>query len=220
MAPAEPEPISAENSEATAQIAPEAAMAEPSEETPHATTTESTPETATVEAATHDTAEVQHEEPKVDTLTPEAIAAVSAETEPAPANEIRVEDRAAIETVNAPAVATGELSTVRSHNTASGESEVAETTAAAWASWRRIRESGDSNFSSSEPTHKEPADLGTTLPDETARAVAAGAEKPPEEASASGESEAEGIASIVDSVLADLRPKIFEEISRKMGKKK
>jgi hypothetical protein len=49
-------------------------------------------------------------------------------------------------------------------------------------------------------------------------AAAAGAEKAPEEASA--ESESAAIANIVDSVLADLRPKIFEEISRKMGKKK
>jgi len=49
-------------------------------------------------------------------------------------------------------------------------------------------------------------------------AVAAGAEKAPEEASAPAESDE--IASIVDSVLADLRPKIVEEISRKMGKKK
>jgi hypothetical protein len=63
-------------------------------------------------------------------------------------------------------------------------------------------------------------DLGTDLPDAAARAVAAGAEKTAEEAPASAASEAEGIASIVDSVLADLRPKIFEEISRKMGKKK
>jgi hypothetical protein len=50
-------------------------------------------------------------------------------------------------------------------------------------------------------------------------AVAAGAEKLPEDASPS-ESNPEDIANIVDSVLADLRPKIFEEISRKMGKKK
>jgi len=49
-------------------------------------------------------------------------------------------------------------------------------------------------------------------------AVAAGAEKTPE--SAASESDPAAIASIVDSVLADLRPKIFEEISRKMGKKK
>ncbi len=83
------------------------------------------------------------------------------------------------------------------------ESDAATTTAAAWASWRRIRESGD-------PT--------TPSQDAAAMAVAAGAEKAPEEASA--ESDPAAIASIVDSVLADLRPKIFEEISRKMGKKK
>jgi hypothetical protein len=49
-------------------------------------------------------------------------------------------------------------------------------------------------------------------------AAAAGAEKAPEEVPATSESE-EGIASIVDSVLAEMRPKIYEEISRKMKKK-
>jgi hypothetical protein len=51
-------------------------------------------------------------------------------------------------------------------------------------------------------------------------AVAAGAEKAPEEASPESGSDPEAIASIVDSVLAEMRPKIYEEISRKMGKKK
>jgi hypothetical protein len=51
-------------------------------------------------------------------------------------------------------------------------------------------------------------------------AVAAGAERAPEEASSEPESDSAEIASIVDSVLANLRPKIVEEISRKMGKKK
>jgi len=54
-------------------------------------------------------------------------------------------------------------------------------------------------------------------------AVAAGAEKSPEESSAASddahESDTEGIANIVDSVLAEMRPKIYEEISRKMKKK-
>ncbi len=89
-------------------------------------------------------------------------------------------------------------------------------TAAAWASWRRIRESGDLGAASEEPSQKE---AGTSTP-QAAMAVAAGAEKTPEEASAESESDPAAIASIVDSVLADLRPKIFEEISRKMAKKK
>jgi hypothetical protein len=50
-------------------------------------------------------------------------------------------------------------------------------------------------------------------------AVAAGAERKPEEATSSFDSDPE-IASIVDSVLADMRPKIVEEIARKLGKKK
>ena len=88
------------------------------------------------------------------------------------------------------------------------ESDIAASTAAAWASWRRIRETdGKSGEPASSPR------------DEAAMAVAAGAEKAPEEASDDAEVSPE-IASIVDTVLADLRPKIVEEISRKLGKKK
>ena len=49
-------------------------------------------------------------------------------------------------------------------------------------------------------------------------AVAAGAENKPEEVAAL-DSDPE-ISSLVDSVLADMRPKIVEEIARKLGKKK
>ncbi len=97
------------------------------------------------------------------------------------------------------------------------ESDAAATTAAAWASWRQIRESGDSKVSD-ERAQKEGEQASTFTPqDAAAMAVAAGAEKTPEPADS--QSDPAAIASIVDSVLADLRPKIFEEISRKMGKK-
>jgi len=94
------------------------------------------------------------------------------------------------------------------------EKEIADNTAAAWASWRRIRES-DAKGPPSEAEDK-------ALPeDRAAMAVAAGAERAPEEVPAEGESgESEDIASIVDSVLADMRPKIVQEISKKLGKKK
>jgi two-component system chemotaxis response regulator CheY len=93
------------------------------------------------------------------------------------------------------------------------ESEIAANTAAAWASWRRIRETDPKAAApAGEPLKEESA------PQDAAMAVAAGAEKAPEEAREAGEPDE--IASIVDSVLADLRPKIVEEISRKMGKKK
>src|SRR5579863_6379859 len=88
------------------------------------------------------------------------------------------------------------------------ESDLTETTAAAWENWRRVRQGGDG---------PAPATL-----EEAAMAVAAGAEKSPEAAMATSEpdSESADVASIVDSVLADLRPRIVEEISRKLGKKK
>jgi twitching motility two-component system response regulator PilH len=96
------------------------------------------------------------------------------------------------------------------------ETEAAATTAAAWASWRRIRESGDANHTGSPASHEEKT--VSTTDAAAAMAVAAGAETTPEEVASDDSDPA--IASIVDSVLADLRPKIVEEISRKLGKKK
>jgi hypothetical protein len=93
------------------------------------------------------------------------------------------------------------------------ESDAAATTAAAWASWRQIRDSGN-------PTRTHNVAENMTSEGTAAMAVAAGAEKTPEEASGEAESDPAAIASIVDRVLADMRPKIFEEISRKMNKKK
>ena len=99
------------------------------------------------------------------------------------------------------------------------ESEIAANTAAAWANWRRIRETDPKAVApSGSPEKEEPA---VPAPQDTAAmAVAAGAEKAFEEGCAAIDSDPDDIASIVDSVLADLRPKIVEEISRKMGKKK
>ncbi len=51
-------------------------------------------------------------------------------------------------------------------------------------------------------------------------AVAAGAEQILREASAASEEKPSDVASIVDSVLADLRPKLMAEISRKISEKK
>jgi CheY-like chemotaxis protein len=59
-----------------------------------------------------------------------------------------------------------------------------------------------------------------TLATSSAWAVAAGAEQFPREMSGPPEGNLEEVASIVDSVLADLRPKLMAEISRKMAEKK
>ena len=51
--------------------------------------------------------------------------------------------------------------------------------------------------------------------------MAAGAEQLLQEAAAAAQDgDQSNVASIVDSVLADLRPKLMEEINRKMSKKK
>jgi hypothetical protein len=115
----------------------------------------------------------------------------------------------------------GELAAGGIIDMAKKESEIAATTAAAWASWRRIRETGDAKATPapSESAQKEEAPAASAPQDAAAMAVAAGAEKAPE-GSHAPEPDSDDIAGIVDSVLADLRPKIVEEISRKMGKKK
>jgi hypothetical protein len=197
--------------------APEAA-AQPAPEAPQTVEaiTKDTPTPALGEqpaeaAAKHDESAPSHEtktqdwkneEPKKD----EPFAAATAE---------RAGD-AIQTTADRPEVSASTLVTdVPSEQTSS--SQVSSDTAAAWASWRQIRESGDSKTPSEKTSD---FDAASTPPDTAARAVAAGAEKTPEEVSAESGSDPEAIASIVDSVLADLRPKIFEEISRKMGKKK
>jgi CheY-like chemotaxis protein len=83
-------------------------------------------------------------------------------------------------------------------------------TAAAWATWRKIRETG------SKPSGE--TDSQETPQDRAAMAAAAGAEGKPIDVNAL-DSDPE-ISSLVDSVLADMRPKIVEEIARKLGKKK
>ena len=89
------------------------------------------------------------------------------------------------------------------------DSEALKNTAAAWASWRQIRDTGDSKTETAEPARAESA----------AMAVAAGAEQTLQEATASPENP-QDVASIVDSVLADLRPRLMAEITRKMSEKK
>ena len=98
--------------------------------------------------------------------------------------------------------------------------EGVKSTAAAWASWRQIRDTGKSNEvgqgQSGEFEVPEPAS-----PDTNAMAVAAGAEQILQPAAVAEQTNSPAdVASIVDSVLAGLRPKLMEEISRKMAEKK
>jgi CheY-like chemotaxis protein len=89
------------------------------------------------------------------------------------------------------------------------ESETVKSTAAAWANWRQIRDSKTEDAGAPESTPVEA----------NAAAAAAGAERALSANSEQEEHPAD-VASIVDSVLADLRPKLMKEISRKMSEKK
>jgi CheY-like chemotaxis protein len=107
--------------------------------------------------------------------------------------------------------------------------ETVKSTAAAWASWRQVRDSSDARVATGDPTNQE-FDVPAPLPAESAAmAVAAGAEHTATEhavqeaagpATADSTANPTDIAGIVDSVLAGLRPRLMEEISRKMSGKK
>jgi CheY-like chemotaxis protein len=99
------------------------------------------------------------------------------------------------------------------------DTETVKSTAAAWASWRQIRDTGK-GVEVAQALPKE-FDVPESAPQEIAAAVAAGAEQILSPAAAVEASHnPSDVASIVDSVLADLRPKLMEEISRKMSQKK
>jgi CheY-like chemotaxis protein len=108
-----------------------------------------------------------------------------------------------------------------------GESESVKSTAAAWASWRQIRDANEpkpiappaqAEAVQSTPQTDAPAEEAVAA---AAMAVAAGAEQIAKEVSAEAPAgNPQDVASIVDSVLADLRPRLMAEISRKMSEKK
>ena len=101
--------------------------------------------------------------------------------------------------------------------------ETVRTTAAAWASWRQIRDTGDAKPEAAEPAEavREPFDApGSALAESAAMAVAAGAEQNAQESGTPTPENPPDVASIVDSVLADLRPRLMAEITRKMSEKK
>jgi CheY-like chemotaxis protein len=96
------------------------------------------------------------------------------------------------------------------------DSETVKTTAAAWASWRQLRDiRKDGEGAQVQPKEFEVSESAPA----SARAVAAGAEQIVREVSAAPKSDLD-VASIVDSVLANLRPKLMEEIARRMAEKK
>jgi len=109
---------------------------------------------------------------------------------------------------------------------ASSEPEAGHQMHEAWANWKQIRDSvigsqvavplsGELGNACTEDSAESPGSHFRDLRHETPAS-------PPEAQveTASDADEAGEIASIVDSVLADLKPKLMEEIARKMGKSK
>ncbi len=145
----------------------------------------------------------------------------SQDSQPTAANET-----ASFEVVAAPTASVapmGETEPVGEHRAEpEQDSETVKSTAAAWASWRQIRDADDAKTVPAEPPRQE-LDVPASTPADTAAAamaVAAGAEQTIHEAAAAAAESPADIAGIVDSVLADLRPKLMAEISRKMSEKK
>jgi len=93
-----------------------------------------------------------------------------------------------------------------------GESELA----AAWANWKQIRESVIGSQIDSSQLSSQIADAVAAPKEDIAEAKP---DSQPEDLHSTGEETTE-IANIVDSVLADLKPKLMAEIAKKMGKEK
>jgi CheY-like chemotaxis protein len=207
-------------SEATAQETPaQEAKAEEIKEPVPAVEAEA----AKPEAAQSLTEETAKKEAKEEPASPEAKPEESKDVAPVveaplaetPTVEAVVEDRT--EPATASELSQAPAAPARVGFRARGMDDMAKResdTAAAWASWRKIRETGSKPAAESSSMENEEL----SEPKDAAMAVAAGAEHSPEDAE-SLDSDPE-IASIVDSVLADMRPKIVEEIARKLGKKK
>ncbi len=100
------------------------------------------------------------------------------------------------------------------------DSETLKNTAAAWASWRQIRDTGDAKAETAAPVRDEQNIPEPPPAESAAMAVAAGAEQNLQEVPTPSPENPNDVASIVDSVLADLRPRLMAEITRKMSEKK
>jgi CheY-like chemotaxis protein len=93
-----------------------------------------------------------------------------------------------------------------------GESELA----AAWAKWKQIRESVIGSQVSAPEVSSQIADTVAEFKESSTEAQ----QESQAEAWSASEEDTSEISSIVDSMLADLKPKLMAEIARKMGKEK
>jgi CheY-like chemotaxis protein len=173
----------------------------------------------------------------------EPVAAVASETVAPAVEESAYAAAASAGTAEAAVSETLPVASVESSDSSTGVEEGSKMReaelAAAWANWRQIRESiigtqpGETGEAASdvaaaqdvpvqearveEPAVPPPAEMPTELPAEDMKAQA-----PEEPAAAATEAPAQGdpseISNIVDNMLAELKPKLMEELKKKLGK--
>jgi two-component system chemotaxis response regulator CheY len=181
------------------------------------------PQTELAEQSGDSVSQSAEEKPQVETVVAESVVAETAAAESVMAEAAASNGNPTAEIENPP------------HTEPVPETETVKTAAAAWASWRQIRDANETRLETPPPA---PQDFDMPSPqnaEPAAMAVAAGAEQSPQDATISSSAissetfsseaathadNAADVASIVDSVLADLRPKLMAEISRKMAEKK
>ena len=191
------------------------------------------PQTELAEQSGDSVSQSAEEKPQVETVVAEAVVAESVVAETAAAESIVAE--AVASNGNPTSNPTDPEIENPPHTEPVPETETVKTAAAAWASWRQIRDANETRLETPPPA---PQDFDMASPqnaEPAAMAVAAGAEQSPQDATISSSAissetfsseaathadNAADVASIVDSVLADLRPKLMAEISRKMAEKK
>jgi CheY-like chemotaxis protein len=223
----ETEPVSAANSSAPARATIESpapiSSAEPAKvpepATPAPVTVEITPAEASAETSPTGAFAESNQKPAP---VAEAVPSVAQESQPRAESEpVATASSSTVPPSTAREEEAPERPTTESAPEPKLDSETVKNTAAAWATWRQVHDSSQSNqVAEARPKEKETDQPESALP-EVARAVAAGAEQISQEALAgAADSDQSNVASIVDSVLADLRPKLMEEINRKMSKKK
>ncbi len=211
--------IAAASASSVAIVEPEPAVAAEASATESATATQSVPavieasvgESGASESAIVEASTVQDHEP--------AVAEESAYAAAASAGAV-AEHAAPTEAVSATTTAPQINAIAQAESAPQREAELA----AAWQNWKQIRES----FVGSEPpaaTADAPAELNSNHEEAAAPAQSASAEVVAESVEVEGAAsdapeESTAIASIVDSMLAELRPKLVEEIAKKMNSEK
>ncbi len=154
---------------------------------------------------------------------PQVAEAVASIVEPPPVETTALQPEAAYAAAASTGVAVGEtMVSIEAATAAPAPAEVPPTAtvepereselAAAWASWKQIRESVVTPQMASQIA--EVAAAASSSPETAVTETAA------EDATADSPDESEAIAGIVDTVLAELKPKLMQEIAKKMAKSK